>query len=180
LSVDALWGVGPVTAKRLRQRGIERLVDVRDIPPDALQELVGGLASWLRQLSAGIDERPVVPNRETKSSGSENTFPQDLTDLNVIREEVAGMAGRAAEWLGRQSLFAGTVTLKVRYCDFTTITRSHSAPPTRDASLLAARAVQLLDRTEAGQRPVRLLGVSVHNLRTLEHQASPDARLPFD
>ena len=81
LPVDALWGVGPVTARKLRARGIERLVDVRTVDPAALRETVGSLADWLRQLAQGIDERPVVPNRETKSSGSENTYPEDLTDL---------------------------------------------------------------------------------------------------
>jgi DNA polymerase-4 len=114
-------------------------------------------------LANGIDDRPVVPNREAKSSGSENTYPQDLTDLEAIRAEIAGMASHAITWLARQELFARTVTIKVRYDDFTTITRSHSAPPTRDATELTARAVRLLDKTEAGQRPVRLLGVSVHN-----------------
>src|SRR5436309_1285346 len=69
LPVDALWGVGPVTAKKLRARGIERLVDVRTVDVELLRETVGSLAEWLRQLANGTDERPVVPNRETKSSG---------------------------------------------------------------------------------------------------------------
>src|SRR6516164_408502 len=163
LPVDALWGVGPVTAKRLRARGIDKLVDVRDADAQLLRETVGSMADWLRQLANGIDDRPVVPNREAKSSGSENTYPEDLTDLEAIRAEIAGMASRAITWLARQELFARTVTIKVRYDDFTTITRSYSAPPTRDATDLTARAVRLLDKTEAGQRPVRLLGVSVHN-----------------
>ena len=163
LPVDALWGVGPVTARKLRARGIERLVDVRTVDPAALRETVGSLADWLRQLAQGIDERPVVPNRETKSSGSENTYPEDLTDLLQIREEIADMASHVVSWLARKTLLARTVTIKVRYNDFTTVTRSQSAAPTRDPDALIARAVQLLDRTDAGRRPVRLLGVSVHN-----------------
>src|SRR6185312_13580492 len=76
LSVDALWGVGPVTAKRLRARGIERLVDVRSAHPEILRAAVGSHADWLRQLADGIDDRPVTPHREAKSSGSENTYPE--------------------------------------------------------------------------------------------------------
>ena len=164
LPVDALWGVGPVTARKLRARGIERLVDVRAVDADDLRETVGSLADWLRQLANGIDDRPVVPNRESKSSGSENTYPEDLTDLEVIREEIAEMAAHAVAWLTRKSLLARTVTIKVRYADFTTITRSHTAAPDAGRSRSGrARAVQLLERTEAGRRPVRLLGVSVHN-----------------
>src|SRR5207344_3452212 len=71
LPVDALWGVGPVTARKLRGRGIERLTDLRTIDPQLLRETVGSLAEWLRQLAHGIDDRPVVANREVKSSGSE-------------------------------------------------------------------------------------------------------------
>ena len=70
LPVDALWGVGPVTARKLRARGIERLVDVRTVDSQALAQAVGSLADWLRQLANGIDDRPVVPNRETKSCGT--------------------------------------------------------------------------------------------------------------
>src|SRR6266446_4603091 len=161
LPVDALWGVGPVTARKLRSRGIDRLTDVRGIDPQLLRETVGSLADWLRQLAHGIDDRPVVPNREVKSSGSENTYPEDLTDLDTIRGEIADMAGHAISWLSRKQLLARTVTIKVRYHDFTTITRSHTTQSTRDERDIVARAVALLDRTAAGQRAVRLLGVSV-------------------
>jgi DNA polymerase-4 len=179
LPVDALWGVGPVTAKKLRARGIERLVDVRATDPVVLREAVGSLSDWLRQLAQGIDERPVVPNRETKSSGSENTYPEDLTDLNQIREEIVEMAAHVVSWLARKSFLARTVTIKVRYDDFTTITRSHTAPPTRDSDALVARAVQLLDKTDAGRRPVRLLGVSVHNFCGDSDLIQPSDQLPF-
>jgi DNA polymerase-4 len=178
LPVDALWGVGPITAERLRARGIERLVDVRTADPNVLREAVGSQTEWLRQLADGIDDRPVVPNRAAKSCGSENTFSQDLTDLDEIRSTIDQMARDAAEWLERKSLVCRTVTIKVRYSDFTTLTRSHSQPPTRSADEIAARAIALLDRTEAGRRPVRLLGVSVHNL--VDPEEPPDAiALPF-
>jgi DNA polymerase-4 len=165
LPIDALWGVGPVTAARLRSHGIEKLVDVRTIPEDDLRLIVGGQATWLQQLARGIDERPVEPNREAKSASSENTFDRDLIDLAQIKEAVDRMARDVARWLARNERVARTVTLKVRYGDFTTITRSLTAlPPTSDADAIATRAVQLLDRTEAGARPIRLLGVGVYNL----------------
>jgi DNA polymerase IV len=169
LPVDALWGVGPVTAGKLRARGIEKLVDVRTTDERLLREAVGSMADWLRQLASGIDDRPVTPHREAKSSGSENTYPEDLTDITAIREEIAEMARRSVGWLARKDLMARTVTIKVRYSDFTTVTRSHTAAPTRDEAAITARAVALLDKTEAGQRPVRLLGVSVHNFSGADH-----------
>ena len=181
LPVDALWGVGPVTAGKLRSRGIEKLVQVRTADPEMLRDAVGSLAEWLQQLANGIDDRPVIAEHEPKSSGSENTFARDLTRVDDIRDEVAEMARDAAAWLARRDLFARTVTLKVRYSDFTTITRSHTEPATRDEESIVRRAVALLDRTDAGQRPVRLLGVSVHNLTAGEHTTEePQGRLPFD
>ncbi|MES1256763.1 MAG: DNA polymerase IV [Acidobacteriota bacterium] len=179
LPVDALWGVGPVTARKLRARGIARLVDVRNVDAADLRDAVGSLADWLRQLAHGVDDRPVTPNREAKSSGTESTYPTDLTDLATIRDEVSAMAADAAAWLARKQLLARTLSIKVRYADFTTITRSHSAPATRDPVQLETRALRLLDKTDAGQRPVRLLGVSVHALCGDTEQPSPDW-LPFD
>jgi DNA polymerase-4 len=180
LPVDALWGVGPVTAARLRERGIERLVDVRAADAAVLREAVGSLADWLRRLADGIDDRPVVPNRSAKSSGTENTFSEDLTDVTQIRGEIDDMARNAAAWLERRTLTCRTVTIKVRYSDFTTITRSHSKlPATRDAADIAGRALALLDRTEAGRRPVRLLGVSVHNLIDPSGMGEEESALPL-
>jgi DNA polymerase-4 len=180
LPVDALWGVGPVTARKLRSHGIERLVDVRATDDEILRQAVGRLADWLRQLANGRDDRPVVPNRESKSAGSENTYAEDLADFATIQAEIAQMARHGAGWLAKKSLFARTVSIKVRYADFTTITRSHSAPPTRDETSIVARAVQLLDRTDAGRRPVRLLGVSVHNFcGEADPPLAQADRLPF-
>jgi DNA polymerase-4 len=182
LPVDALWGVGPVTAARLHERGITKLVDVRAADEQTLREAVGSWSEWLRQLANGIDDRTVEPNRETKSSGSENTYSQDLTDILEIRQEIDTMARDAAEWLERKQLLCRTVTIKVRYSDFTTITRSHSrSPATRDAEDIAQRAVTLLDRTDAAARPVRLLGVTVHNLEDPSAPFEPEAPLlPFE
>jgi DNA polymerase-4 len=179
LPVDALWGVGPVTAARLRERGIEKLVDVRTTDPEALRDAVGSGAEWLRRLADGIDDREVEPDSERKSAGSENTFASDLTDLNEIRREVDEMARDNAGWLEKNALLCRTVTIKVRYADFTTITRSHTAPPTRDPEEIARRAVTLLGKTEAGTRPVRLLGVTMHNLVDPEEIERPELPL-FD
>ncbi len=181
LPVDALWGVGPVTAERLRERGITMLVDVRTADPQTLRDAVGSGAEWLRRLADGVDDRAVQPEHEPKSSGSENTFASDLTDLVQIQSEIDEMARESALWLEKRSLLCRTVSIKVRYSDFSTITRSHSAAATSDAEDIARRAVMLLKKTEAGERPVRLLGASVHNLvdpGTLEESDEP--RLPFD
>ena len=186
LPVDALWGVGPVTARRLHAHGIGTLMDVRAADADRLRTAVGSLADWLRQLARGEDDRPVVSHREPKSSGSENTFAHDLTELADMTAAVAEMAHDASAWLERRELYARTITLKVRYDDFTTITRSHTDAPTRSDDQITRRAIELLARTEAGRRPVRLLGVSVHNLvATADPPAAPPRRrrlpqLPFE
>lgn len=164
LPIDALWGVGPVTAKRLRERGIDRLLDVRSADPSVLREAVGSHADWLVALAHGRDDRPVEPNRQRRSASSECTYAQDLTDIERMREEIDGMARESAGWLKRAGMLARTVTIKVRYADFTTVTRSDTGAPTDDADGVAARAVALLTRTEANQRPVRLLGAGVQNL----------------
>ena len=183
LPVDALWGVGPVTAARLRDRGIEKLVDIRTADPDVLRSAVGSMTEWLQELAAGHDDRRVEPNRPSKSSSSECTYAQDLTDLSQIRDEVAGMARENASWLKKRGIQARTVTIKVRYSDFTTITRSHSTDATDDEESIARRAVELLTKTEAGARPVRLLGAGVHNLVGEIEEDDEDeveARLPFE
>jgi len=166
LPVEALWGVGPVTARKLRAAGIEKLVQVRSADLELLRQTVGSLADWLRQLSYGDDPRPVTPDRESKSSSTENTYAEDLLDLGKIRDELDRMARENAEWLVRRKLAARTITIKVRYSvGFVTVTRSHTlSRATADADVIASWAKDLLAKTDAGQRPVRLLGVRVAGL----------------
>ncbi len=165
LPVEALWGVGPVTARKLRAVGIEKLVDVRAIDEHQLAKTVGSLAGWLKRLAYGDDPREVKPDRPWKSLSTETTYPEDLERFAEMQAEVERLARRVAASLEKKKLLARTVTLKLRYADFTTVTRSHTAAaPTRAAAELAARALALLERTEAARRPVRLLGVGAHEL----------------
>jgi DNA polymerase IV len=167
LPVEALWGVGPVTAKKLRAIGVTQLVHVRTVERQLLESAVGSHADWLVKLSHGIDERPVEPERERKSISSETTFARDLIDLAEIERALDSLAAEVAEALERKGLLARTVTIKVRYADFTTVTRSHTAQgATRSLKSLSVRARALLERTDAARRPVRLLGVGAHGLTT--------------
>jgi len=169
LDVEALWGVGPVTAKKLRAAGIKTLIDVRNADFQVLSQAVGSLAEWLVQLSHGDDPRPVEPHRETKSVSCETTYAQDLKTLAEANEEIARLARELAQDLAAKSLRARTITIKVRYSDFTTVTRSHTAKAaTASKAEIVNRAQMLLERTEADRRPVRLLGVGAHGLAQAE------------
>jgi DNA polymerase-4 len=158
-----------VTAGKLRAIGCHRLVDVRTVSDEVLGSAVGSYAGAIRRFSLGEDERPVVPDRKAKSCGCEDTYAQDMLEMETIVAEVTRMAGKCTAWLERKGLLARTITVKVRYSNFETVTRSASKREgTRDLAEVAARAVMLVGRTEAGRRPVRLLGVSVHGLLPAE------------
>jgi len=140
-------------------------VDVRAADPGVLATTVGGLAEWLKRLAWGDDPRPVTPDRPWKSISTETTYAEDLRDWPTMTAELGRLAGRVAASLQKKELEARTVTIKVRFADFRTVTRSHTSPtPTADGALLGTRAVMLLGRTEAAARPVRLLGVGTHGL----------------
>src|SRR5579883_449789 len=169
LPVDALWGVGPKTSARFEAVGIKRISDVRTADLALLRTIVGSWAEGLVELAHGRDDRPVVAHRERKSVGSENTFSQDLKSLGEAELEVERLARELAAWLVEKERRVRTVTLKIRYADFETRTRSDTKnPPTDSADELSARAIALLGRTEAGTRPVRLLGVSFHGFEEEE------------
>ncbi len=188
LPVDALWGVGPKTAERLRAHGIDKLVDVRarsldELRADRRQLGASGCATW----RVGKDDRPVEPNQERKSCGSECTYEKDLTDLARIREEIDEMARDAARWLEQSR------AVRAHGRDQSALRRLHdhhaqSQRPAPDARCRrdCARACALLDKTDAGRRPVRLLGVSVHNLEESDRPQDPplprdeDPRLPLE
>ena len=180
LPVDALWGVGPVMARQFRQHNIVTLVDVRRFDVGKLARIVGNRAQWIRDLSFGIDDRPVVTNRPTKSCSSERTYVQDLNDLCTIKNELHRMARLTANNLSQKGLFARTVAIKVRYADFSTITRSDTQKyVTQDMDALVGRAIRILDRTEAGSRPLRLLGVGAHNLTSSARMTATAKDNPF-
>src|SRR5712664_4189038 len=124
LPVEALWGVGPVTAKKLHAIGVVRLVDVRAADRALLTRTVGSLAEWLLRLSHGDDPREVTPDRPWKSISAEDTYARDLEDVKEMQAEIERLARRVAGSLQRKGLLARTVTIKVRYANFTTVTRS--------------------------------------------------------
>ncbi len=177
LPIEALWGVGPVTAERLRAVGVSRLVDVRAATDQALRSAVGSQAETLRRFARGRDDRQVVTDRETKSVSCETTYPVDLSEPSEIRSQVEELARQTFARAGR-SVFPGRcATIKVRYSDFQTITRSKTHERAfASADALVAAALDLLRNTDAGARPVRLLGVGLHNA---ELAPSPEPQLRF-
>src|SRR5262245_14633153 len=165
LPVRRLHGVGPATEKALAEMGVHTVAELRAAPLETLSARFGKHGHLLFEFSRGIDERPVEVHSERKSLGTENTYAEDLTDLARMEEEVARMAAEVAAALARSELAGCTVTLKLRYSDFTTLTRSRTSEvPLYDAGPIAGIAIDLLRRTEAAARPVRLLGVTASNL----------------
>jgi DNA polymerase-4 len=167
LPVRRLHGVGPATERALAEMGIETVEQLRGFAQPDLSARFGRYGRTLYEFARGIDDRPVETHQERKSLSSETTYGEDLKDLGTIESEVEQLARQVAEGLRKRDLSGCTVTLKVRYGDFTTVTRSKTLLfPLQDAAPLAACARELLARTEAAQRPVRLLGVGVSTLLT--------------
>ena len=165
LPVRSLPGVGPATDRRLRRLGVETVGELRALPLDRLQQAFGRHGPTLYRYARGQDDRPVRIHRERKSLSAERTYSQDLTSLAEMDEELGRLAERVGRGLANRGLGARTLTLKVRYDDFTTLTRSHTlVAPTADAAAIAAMTRRLLRRSEAGRRAVRLLGVGGSNL----------------
>jgi len=165
LPVRRLHGVGPATERALAEMKVLSVADLRAVELEDLIGRFGKHGRILYEFSRGIDDRPVETHSERKSLGTENTYAEDLTDLAAMLAEVDRMSTELAGSLARSGLAGCTVTLKVRYEDFTTVTRSRTfAAPVYDRVAIAACARDLLHRTEAPKRPVRLIGVTASNL----------------
>jgi len=165
LPAGRLWGVGPATLRRLDRFGVQTVGDLAALPEATLVDALGRAAGHaLHELAQGRDDRRVEPDREAKSIGQEETFPRDVHDREALRREARQMAERVGGRLRAKGLAGRTVTLKLRYPDFRTITRSATGPePVAASAEIAALALALLDRVDLGAG-VRLLGVSVRNL----------------
>lgn len=165
LPVRALHGVGPATEGALERLGVRTVADLRRVSAERLVERFGRHGQALWDHARGIDERPVRTHRVRKSLGKETTFRVDLDELAAMEEVIDGLAADVAAGLARRSIAACTVTLKVRYADFTTVTRSETrALPISGGEEIGRVAKELLRRTAAAERPVRLLGVTASKL----------------
>lgn len=164
LPVRRLPGVGPATERRLKRKGFEIVSDLRRHSAAELEALLGSYGRTLSRYAHGVDERPVRVSRERKSLSCERTYAEDLKDLATMDEELERMAERVARGLARREIAACTFTVKIRYPDFTTLSRSRTIAPTADGLVIAVHAKALLRRSEAAKRSVRLLGVGASKL----------------
>jgi len=162
LPVRALWGVGPVTGRRLESRGVVTVGDIASLPDGALERYLGrAQGAHLAALARGEDPRPVVPEQAAKSIGHEETFATDLWDPADLHRHLLRMVDASATNLRMAGQAARTVTVKIRFGDFSTVTRSHSMARPIDASpAIGAVAGALLDSVDLA-KGVRLLGVSL-------------------
>ena len=164
MPVRTIHGVGKVTEQMLVNAGIKTIGDLQDYQGD-LRALVGSWAPALKRLAFGDDDRPLDLSDERKSISSENTFLRDTADRRVLRDCLREQANDVATTLQRKRLEAHTVQVKVRYSDFTTLTRQISVEePISAASEIYRLAVHLLAREKLVSRPLRLLGVGVSGL----------------
>lgn len=171
LKVRLLHGVGPATEKVLADMGVHTVADLRALDLEALQRRFGKFGACLYEYSRGIDERPVRTEWVRKSLGHERTYAQDLHSLEQMDLELQKLADKTFEDLVRKALQARTITVKVRYPDFTTLTRARSLEnPFSSAPQIAATAMALLRQTAAGEKSVRLLGVTASGFAGDDHR----------
>lgn len=170
LPVSRLWGIGKKGQAQLRAWGIERIADVQKLPAGWLEERMGAGGRLCWELAQGIDTRRVEPERERKSLGREITFPSDLDDLEYLQHLLEVFAAELCPRLRKMQRQAATITIKLRFNNFKTITRSRTIPASDVERLVADVAIQLFRQAYKGRPPLRLIGLSLGHL-------SPSSRL---
>jgi DNA polymerase IV len=170
LPISRLWGIGPVSAEKLTTRGINTIAELRKLDEHLLTTLLGSVGGRVYQLARGLDERPVVANREAKSISKETTFETDVADREMLEAWLVHLAEEVGVRLRSHHLKGRTIHLKLRYSNFETITRSvtraHPTDVTRD---LISAGTSLLAQVNL-HRPVRLLGLGISEFRPVEVQ----------
>ena len=181
LPVGRFYGVGPVTERRMHALGIRTGADLYRYGRRELAASFGRAGEFFHDIARGIDRRPVRPRRERRSMGAETTLARDTDDRQQMMAILADLAGRVGAGLEQRRTGGRTLTLKVRYEDFTTVSRSRT-PGTifTESGDIMAHVPALLAATEAGRRKVRLLGITVANLVAIPaHRACRQLLLPF-
>jgi len=165
LPADMLWGVGPKTSARLTELGIHTMGDIAKWPDSELIRMFGENGRDLARHSKGIDERPIVTERETKSISQEITFSRDVRDDNILQKTVQEMSAEVGAQLRRNNLAGKTIKLKLRWPDFRTLTRQTTfSHPTDQEDEIAKAALELLKSVRKPNQAVRLIGVGVSGL----------------
>ncbi len=180
LPIGAFHGVGQVTEARMRQLGIHTGLDLRQRSRLELVGYFGKAGAFFHDIVRCLDDRPVQPSRVRKSIGSETTLDRDTVDLTEIYAILQALAAAVETALSRNRRSGATITLKVRYHDFTTVTRSATLPqPVADRDAILAQLPRLLRGTEAGRKKVRLLGIAVSKLNEDGRRQPRQLELPF-
>ena len=164
LKIGKFHGVGPVTAQKMNDLGVFTGAHLRQKPIEFLEQHFGKQADWFYNVARGEDHRPVHADRVRKSSGSETTFAEDLTDIAAIEAGIVAMADDVWQCCQKANSYARTVTVKIKYTDFTQVTRSRTMPTlVNDQGELHRISKQLVHSVFPLRLPIRLLGVSVSN-----------------
>jgi len=165
LPISRMWGVGRITEKKLNDMGVKTIGELKKIPKSRLKDAFGKQGENLYRLARGIDESPVEPYHPVKSISQEITFDEDIKDSEKIKLYIARLSEEVGEALRKKGLRARTVKIKVRFSDFTTITRQLSfGIPTSSTAVIRSLARKLFEEKVAGNKKVRLIGVGVSNL----------------
>jgi DNA polymerase-4 len=168
MPIERMWGIGPKTAPVLRARGYRTLGDLAKADPAVLERVMGSWGVEIRELARGNDPREVVPDREAKSIGAENTYEVDLTTREAIARTLLAHASRVAERLTASGLVANAVVVKLKRADFTVLTRRMTLPaPASDTRTIHDACLVLLDRFPLDGMRVRLTGVAAQDLGPL-------------
>jgi DNA polymerase-4 len=164
LPVEKFFGVGKVTADKMKGLGLHTGADLKTLSEEELVKHFGKSGHFFYRIVRGIDDREVRADRETKSMGAEDTFSYDLTEIDEMNTELDKIAQLVFDRLHKYSLKGRTITLKIKYHDFKQITRNFSFQhPVNDLETIAATAKQLLLKTEPAGKKIRLLGISLSN-----------------
>ena len=175
LPVSSIFGVGKAAEKKLASLGIRTIADLRRAPVEMLATRLGSMGPHIHNLAQGIDNREVHPDHTAKSVGHEQTFGEDLTDRELIRSILLAQVEQVGRRLRNKGRAAGNVTLKIRFGDFETITRSHALGSQTDSTedLWQASLALLETWMKQSFRPVRLIGMTAGQLSGAEDIQAP-------